>query len=648
MSELEIIQTTLQRAAARRRWERTWQGFWKGTLAGGIIWLASVVLYKLAPIPAAWTFYAGGLALLAILVGAIWGWLHKPTLRQTARWVDTQQQLQERLSTALEVANDGKDEGWRSLLLADAARAASSVDPKKLAPIFLPAASRWALVVLTLGAGLGFVPEYRTKAFLEKKEDAQAIKEVGKKVFELTKESLERRPPALEPTRKALESVEQLGLQLSQNPLTRAEAMAKVVSATEKLQSELKQISPQAVKAMERAARSPGQGGPQGDSELQKRVDSLAQSLGKANNPDALAKLKNNLQEARQAAASMPDAGSAAGAAARAQLAQKLSDLSQDAKNLGQDLPGLDEAIAAFQANKIDDFVKDMEAATADLEKLQDMANQLQQLQQQQNPGKDLPEQLQFAQTDTAQDTIKKMMAQLQNNDLSPDKLNQMMDEVSRSIDPASPFGKAAEHFKDAAKEMKKGDKSGARASLAKAAEELAKANEQLMDAKAIAGSLDALNKAQTALASHSKWGQCARCGSCTNGCRPGYCMSGKVGKNGGVGAWSDGSLYPEYSDSWNNNGVQRPDSDPRGHTDRGEPTLADNLGATKLKGQLSPGGQMPSITLKGVSIKGQSAVEYRESAAAAQSAAQSALNQDQVPRAYQGAVRDYFDDLKK
>ena len=56
----------------------------------------------------------------------------------------------------------------------------------------------------------------------------------------------------------------------------------------------------------------------------------------------------------------------------------------------------------------------------------------------------------------------------------------------------------------------------------------------------------------------------------------------------------------------------------------------------------------MPSITLKGVSIKGQSGVSYQEAVATAQSDAQSALNQDQVPRAYQGTVKDYFDDLKK
>jgi hypothetical protein len=48
------------------------------------------------------------------------------------------------------------------------------------------------------------------------------------------------------------------------------------------------------------------------------------------------------------------------------------------------------------------------------------------------------------------------------------------------------------------------------------------------------------------------------------------------------------------------------------------------------------------------VSIKGQSKVAFEEAATSAQSDAQSALSQDKVPRAYQGAVKDYFDDLKK
>jgi hypothetical protein len=91
-----------------------------------------------------------------------------------------------------------------------------------------------------------------------------------------------------------------------------------------------------------------------------------------------------------------------------------------------------------------------------------------------------------------------------------------------------------------------------------------------------------------------------------------------------------------------------RPDEEARCVSDRGDGQLADNLQSTKIKGQINPGGSMPSITLKGVSIKGMSKVDFKEVASSAQSEAQSALSQEQVPRAYRGAVRDYFDDLKE
>jgi hypothetical protein len=85
-----------------------------------------------------------------------------------------------------------------------------------------------------------------------------------------------------------------------------------------------------------------------------------------------------------------------------------------------------------------------------------------------------------------------------------------------------------------------------------------------------------------------------------------------------------------------------------RGTTDRGDAELNPALSPDKVKGQFSPGGPMPSITLKGVSIKGSSKVVLEEASVAAQADAQSALSQEKVPRAYQGAVRDYFDDQKK
>jgi hypothetical protein len=244
------------------------------------------------------------------------------------------------------------------------------------------------------------------------------------------------------------------------------------------------------------------------------------------------------------------------------------------------------------------------------------------------------------------------MINQLRSGKMTEEQAAKMLAEVSRSVSPASPYGDASHYLHEAAQQLHTGDKTGSADSLAAAAKELDKVMAQMQDAKDLQGSLDALNKAEMAIASHCRFGECPTCGDCSGRClAAGHCLSLGKGPGGrGVGTWTDddSQLYPKMSGLWDNTGVDRPDRDPRGLTDRGDPQLADNLSPTKLHGQISPGGPMPSITLKGVSIKGTSSVSYQEAATAARSDAQSALNQDQVPRAYQGAVKDYFDDLKK
>ena len=160
-------------------------------------------------------------------------------------------------------------------------------------------------------------------------------------------------------------------------------------------------------------------------------------------------------------------------------------------------------------------------------------------------------------------------------------------------------------------------------------------------DGEAIMASLDALQKAQMCVGNGQGWNQTPT--------PPRAGEGGGIGR--GVGTWADDSRFldiNEIKDRWDNSGVVRPDMEGRGISDRGDAQLADSLLPTKVKGQITPGGPMPSITLKGVSIKGQSKVDFTEMATAAQADAQAALSQEQVPRAYQGAVRDYFDDLKK
>ena len=417
---------------------------------GASIWLLALILYKLTPIPLTVLYAAAGVAGLSMLVGFLHGWLKKATIQQTARWVDGHQQLQERLSTALEVASAGSNESWRALLISDAARFAATIDPRKLFPFQLPKASRWALLLLALSAGLGFVPEYRSKEFQEKKNDTAAIKSAGQKIVELTRHTLEHRAPVLEPTRKALESVEKVGLQLAQNPTTRTEALKELASATDKLKSELKDLKKTSFKALERSARDSGHGSGAPNGELQKKIDALQKSLGKAADLNKLEKLKADLAKAQKAAAGMPDSNSPEAAAARQQMAESLANLSRQAREMGQQLPDLEKAIAALQASKPENLARDLEAATTDLEKMQETAKSLAQMQQQAQQGKDLPEQLKYGQADAAQQTLQKMIDQLKNS--TPEEASKMMDEIARSVDPASPYGKAAEFLKKSTK----------------------------------------------------------------------------------------------------------------------------------------------------------------------------------------------------
>lgn len=655
MSDLQSIENVLRRAAQRRRWERAWHGFWNAFFGGVMLWLIVLVVYKLAPIPRVALSVAAVAGGIAALTGFVAGWMRKPTLRQTARYLDKHQQLQERISTALEVSAEGRSEGWRALLVSDAARFAAKLDPRKVFPFQLPRISRWSLAALALAAGLGFVPEYRSKDYLDKKAQAAAIQDIGRRLVEITHQSLEHRPPALEQTRRAMESVQEVGLRMDKNVLTQNDALKDLANVADKLKAQLQDLGKKnpTYKSVEREAHErPGSETPGGAA--QKQMDDLQKALGKAGeNPAALDKLGDQMQNLQKAMAGMPKNNSPEAAAERQKMAEKLAELAQQAKALGEPMPNLDEAIDALKNGRTDDFQKDMDLATTDLEKVQQMAKTLQQMQQQADKqGKDLPEQLKFAQTDLAGQSLQKMIDDLKSGKMSQAQMSKLLDEVTRSIDPAAPYGEAAQNLQQAASQLHSGDKAGAAQSLAAAARELEKTQAEMADAKAVQGSLDAVNYAETALATHRQWGECPICGDRSGRClAAGHCLGlGKGVGGGGVGTWTDddSQLHPKMSSLWDNSGINRGDTKGRGLTDRGDPQLADNLAPTRLHGQISPGTPMPSITLKGVSIKGQSSVGYQEAVTAAQSDAQSALNQDQVPRAYQGAVRDYFDDLKK
>jgi hypothetical protein len=165
---------------------------------------------------------------------------------------------------------------------------------------------------------------------------------------------------------------------------------------------------------------------------------------------------------------------------------------------------------------------------------------------------------------------------------------------------------------------------------------------QQMGDAAAMMAALENLGQASMCVGQGKGWGQCKKPGK------------GKGGDPGmGVGTWGNegGEWEENYGEGTpyvDRSALNDRNQEGKGLSEREQSDLTDRLSPTKVKGQMSPGGPMPSITLKGLSIKGTSKVQYEEATATAQADAQSALSQDKVPRAYQGAVKDYFDDLKK
>ncbi len=658
MSDIQLIETAVKKAGRRRRWERVWRGFWFGLLAGGSVWLLATGLYRLFPIPA-WIPMAGAAAGAILVLGAlVWGAWHRVPLLETARWVDRRKDLKERLSTALELEQTSQNEEWKKLVVSDAARHARELDPRHLLPLRLTLAGRWALIIVCFAVGLGFVPPYRSKAFTQKEQTVANIRETGKQLAGFTRQNLQQRPPALVPTQKALEKVAEAGEKLSKASLTRSEALRDLASVTDKIAEQAKELGKTpGLKPLERAAReSDGSPAAQNPEAAKAQAEALKEKLGKAaDQPRALDKAKSSLEKAQQAVANLANNDSPAAKAARQQLAESLSQLSQEMKDMGVSLPDLDQAIKALERNDPGMVVRDLDKALNDLDKLREMAKALQQMQQQMaRTGKDLGEQLDRGQAQAAQRTLQKMIDQLRSGDLTKEQLEKLQQEITKAIDPGSKYGKVGEHLNKASQQCQGGDKSGAAQSLAQAAQELEKLQQQLADLNALMDGLDALDRAQMAIASGKEWSQCQgnTCSACNGkGCGKcrgkGWCEGGRGGS--GVGTWADETGWVSVPEQMpvDNSGITRPDMDSRGLSDR-DTVVNPNLAPTKVRGQMSQGGPLPSITLKGVSIKGKSTLEYEQAATAAQSDAQSALNQDKVPRAYQEAVRSYFDDIKK
>lgn len=644
----------LDRTIARRRLLTGWSALWRTLVGAGALYLLVLAVYKLTPTPAAVVGWTGLAALAALPLGFLWGWFRPITRVEAARFLDLRAGLQERLSTALEVESQAAPAAadwqprWRELVVTDALAASAGIVPQRLLPMTLPSSARWAVLVLAVAAGLGFVPEYRSPAQQQAMAAKAIIQDTGRGMVQFSKRQLSERKPVAEAAKKAVEEVGTLGEKLQSAKLTRDDALKDLAKVSETLRQQTQELARNpAIRQLERAARQSGSSMNQTAEQLQKQMDQLQKELGKNGKEatDAVREMQKDLQKLKEAAKGLANKEGAEAQAARAEMAKALSELSQKAMDQGMSMESLQTAAEQLKAANVEQFLKNLSLTERDLEKLADMAQQLQKMQQQaEKTGKDLEEQLKNGQVQAAQQTLQRMMDELKKNDPSREQLDRIAKECQGGAKPGEKFGKVGEHLKKAAQQAKSGDKAGSQQSMAAAKKELDELMSQMNDAQQMMAAMQALQKAQMCIGNGQCWG---------DGSNPGS-AGGKSGQpkgkgKRGFGDWSKDdpwALPDEIADSWDNSGLNRSDKDAKGLTDRNA-GVPDNLAPTKVKGQFQPGGPMPSITLKGVNIKGDSKVAYTEAVTTAQTDAQAALNQEQVPKAYKNAVRDYFDDLK-
>ena len=645
MSEKQVIDAKIQAAASCRKIQHGWRCMWRGLLLGVCLWLVALVIFKLAPIPQVSLLWAGIIG-LAFPVGALLlGLAKRFDAIDTARWLDSETGLKERLSTAIELTNsDAENSDWSALVIRDAAKAADKIEAGKLLPLQLPKVCHWTLLVLAACFGLMFVPENRSLAYLDQQRDSVIIEDVGQNLEALTKQQVTTTPPHFEPTEKALESVQELGREFTRGILMRDEALAKLSSLAEQLRDQSSKLAlAHSLRKLQQSALAPPGIAQQSKTEMQRQLDKLKKSLGDAKDTtsEQFDELKSEMDAIKNTAGSLPEASSPEGQQARQQLAKSLSDLARMAEQMGLEMPDIHEALQALESSDIDQFLKNLKIAGEDLQKMADLAKAMQNLQlQMAEIGKTLGEQLEKGQVPAALESLQRMMSQLDSAQLAPEQLDKMIQELQDALGPAENFGECSNCLSSAKGKAGEGDKAGASRSLAEAAQELKKALQQLGDMENMMASLQNLERAQLAVGNSQSFSSTQK---------PGIGPSSRPG--GGVGTWGNDSnqLSPDdLARRWDNSGISRPDTDARGNTDRGEGKVSQDMVSTRVKGKINPKGPMPSITLRGVSIKGNSRVQFLEAAAAAQSDARNALNQDKVPRAYRDSVRDYFDDLNE
>jgi len=622
----------VRETARRLRLRRGWESAWTGSTWGLALLIAMVGIHKVAPLSQPLLVGIASLPGIGAGVGFLLGGAKAISPDAAARWLDARLDLHERIATALEIPSQGPVEAWHLLVVRDAAARCRDVEIRHLIPLRLPHNARWTALLATMLGALLLVPAYRPTERVQARQEAEAVRSAGRHLSEVTRKTLEESRRLAEPTRKELEQLEALGDRLQQASLTRDEALKEVSRASDRLREQgLDLARNPTLQRLGKAARA---GGP--DTERPRTDGRESGPNPGATDVESLRQQLDSLQQAAREAAEGVKSGT--GTDRHSDLATAAEQVLDAARELGLDLPALGKALQDLRDLQVDRFLKDLETASRDLGELAERARRQEGAEAGQ-AGRDLGQQLERGQIDAAIASLERLEKLIQETRPGESGRAAGAEELRNAIPSAEGYGEVARHLQRALERSTGRDPAEARKELSDARKALEALRADLQDLQSLRSAMTALGKARQGLSGASAEGGGKGAGGRSRG-------RGR----GGFGDWAEDDpwrLPEEIAESWDNSGLSRADTASRGISDRST-SRPESLNPTRPRGQFQPGKAMPSISVKGLNLRGESRVGYSEAVKAAQSEAQSALSEESIPKAYRNAVRDYFDDLKR
>lgn len=579
------------RQARRRLWLNRWLRAlgWMLTVCAGSFTVLVLVQRLVVPFSEpelVFTISAGALVAAAVLAALIWLWATREGLSVAAAQLDKAAGLKERLSSGLYCASLGESaDPFAQAVVADARRVARSVTPSLHLPIRLPRSANYAgLGLLVALAVLWLFPNLdlagAQQTQKQQRQQNEAVQRTEAQVRPIMQQTLEKIREQSPALKNDLEGLEPFqNAQLSSPLDVRRDALKKIEQLSEKLQSKRDSAELAKVDEFKKMLRRLAT-----EQKSTSAVGQLAESLAKADFKAAQAAISALQKELSKTPATPQE--------------------QRQAEELKKQLELLAEKVNQIAANdrKLEEKLRDSGLNADELRKALEKLKK---------------------------GDLESVAKQLADKGLSKDQVSKAMQEIQKRCQACNMASQLASKLGSAAKSG--GSPGSAQQSQSELAG-LSEAGQQLSQIESMEQELKQIDSAlsQADAARAQLGGACKVCnGTGQVDGRPCSACQGSGMSQGRQGGMGRGGMGP-------NPGLGEGGVAPLQQTDIKR--VAERTPVKTRQGSI-----VSQQFVDGEQFKGEVSESFREAAISAQRQATDAVAREEVPRQYQGSVKQYF-----